>query len=191
MVNRVDIRFADDELLRFENMIGALGEAKARIGLARAVNRVTRTVNGRVIRAIAKQSSIPRLIVKRSVRMSLAAHQGTGPIAGMVIATGEPVPLKHFGARQFKFGVRARVWGKMQRFPGTFIFAGTFRSGKYVRNGHVFQRSTSASLPIVRQDGPAVPDELVKNESLRVFEDTVRIMLPDRAMHELSRLLNA
>lgn len=187
----ISIKLADDELRRFENMIGALGREKARVGLSRAVNRVTRTVQTRVIRAIARQSSIPTAIVRRSIYTKLSSQKGDGPIEGIVSAQGDPVPLKHFSAKQFSFGVKARIWGKWQRFPGTFIWAGTFRSGKAVRNGHVFQRVTASSLPIVRQDGPAVPDELVRDKSLEAFEETVRTMLPARAMHELSRLLNA
>lgn len=191
MSSLVNIRFADDELRRFENMIGALGEREARRGLARAVNRVTRTVEGRVIRAIVKQSSIPRAIVKRSIKTRLAAHKGDGPLHGVISAIGDDLSLKHFAARQFRFGVKARLYGKWERFPGTFIWAGTYRSGQAVANGHVWQRTSGASLPIEMLRGPAVPDELIRDQALQVFEDTVRAMLPARAMHELSRLLNA
>lgn len=186
----VRIEFADDELERFANMLGALGEADARKALSRAVNRVTRTVEGRVVRAIAKQSSIPAKIVRASVKSRLSAHKGTGPISGVVIATGEPISLKHFGARQFSFGVRAKIWGEVRRFPGTFIFAGTFRSGKPVAGGHVWQRTSKKSLPIEKQLGPNVPDEMVRSQSLRVYEETVRTMLPARAQHEIGRILD-
>lgn len=192
MATLATIRFADDELARFQNMIGALGEAEARRGLARAVNRVTRTVEGRVIRAIVKQSSIPRAIVKRSIKTRLAPHKGDGPLQGVISAIGDDLSLKHFRARQFAFGVKARIWNKWERFPGTFIWAGTYRSGKAVANGHVWQRTNgSASLPIEMMRGPSVPDELIRDEAQRQFEETVRTMLPARAMHELSRLLNA
>lgn len=191
MIKTIDIRFADDELRRFENMIGALGEGKARVGLARAVNRVTDTVHTRVIRAIVKQSSIPRDIVRRSVEKTKVAHNGSGPLQGVVYAFGDDIPLKHFRAKQFAFGVKAKVWGNWKRFPGTFIWAGTYRSGKAVGNEHVFHRLTAKSLPLEMMKGPAVPDELVKNEAEKEYERAVRDMLPARAMHELSRLLNA
>lgn len=186
----VRIEFADGELDSFANMLGALGEKQARVALSRAVNRVTRTVEGRVVRAIAKQSSIPAKIVRASVKSRLSAHKGDGPISGIVLATGEPLSLKHFGARQFSFGVRAKIWGKTTRFPGTFIFAGTFRSGKPVAGGHVWQRTTADSLPIEKQLGPSVPEEMVRDQSLRVYEETVRTMLPARAQHEIGRILD-
>lgn len=187
----IKVSFADDELKRFENMIGALGAGKARQALARAVNRTTKTVEGRVVRAIAKQSSIPTKIVRRSIKTRLAAHKGNTPLIGSVRAIGDDLSLKHFSAKQFSFGVKAKIWGSWHRFPTTFIWAGTYRSGKAVANGHVWQRTTKDSLPIELQRGPAVPDELVKNESLKQYEATVRTMLPARAMHELTRLLNA
>lgn len=187
----VNIRFADDELKRMENMIGALGNEQARVGLARAVNRVTDTVRTRVIRAVAKQSSLPQKVVRKRVKAQKAAHKGTSEISGMVYSTGSPLSLYYFGAKQFSWGVRAKVWGSFQRFPGTFIWAGTWKSGKAVANEHVFARTTKDSLPIERQDGASIPEEMVKGESVRVYEQTVRDMLPARAMHELSRLLNA
>lgn len=191
MTRALTISFADDELRRFENMLGAVGEKDGRKALARAVNRTTRTVEGRVIRAIAKQSSIPIKIVRKSIKTRLAAHKGDGPLVGRISAIGDDLPLKHFAAKQFKFGVKAKLWNKWHRFPGFFIWAGTYQSGKAVMNEHVWSRSTAASFPIQMEKGPAVPDELVDRQSARIYEETVRTMLPARAMHELSRLLNA
>ncbi len=187
----VNIRLADDELIRFQNIMGALGEKEARKGLVRAVNRVTRTVHGRVIRAVVKQSSIPRKLVAKSIKMTLAAQKGSGPVYGRIAAIGDDLSLKHFQSKQFAYGVKAKIWGKWHRFPGTFIWAGTYRSGKPVGNEHVFQRTTRQSLPIEIMRGTAVPDELIRDQAEKTFEQTVRDMLPQRAMHELTRLLNA
>lgn len=187
----VRIAFADDEIARFGNMLGALSEGDARKAMARAINRVTRTVEGRVVRAIARQSSIPVKIARRAIRSRMAAQKGLGPLYGTVSAIGAPLSLKHFRATQFGYGVRAKIWGKSTRFPGTFIWAGTYRSGKAVGNGHVFARTSKKSFPIELQVGPSVPEEMVKGESEKVFDQTVRTMLPARAMHEISRLLKA
>lgn len=188
---QVRIAFADDELKRFENMLGAIGAAQGRAALARAVNRTTRSVESRVIRAVAKQSSIPTKIARRSIKAKLAAHKGNGPLVGIVSGIGDGLSLKHFRAKQFSWGVKAKLWGSWHRFPGTFIWAGTFRSGQAVANGHVWQRTSAASFPIEMQRGPAVPDEMVKGEAVKAYEEVVRTMLPARAMHELTRLLQA
>ena len=179
----------DDVLKRYANQIGALGKRKAHQALARAVNRTTHTVHGRVARAIVKQSSIPARIVRQQLSKQTVRLGSGGALEGAVFASGRHVPLKEFRPRQFTWGVRVKLWGKQTRLKGMFIFAGTYRSGKHVGNGHVFQRVTTASLPIEMQTGPAVPIEMVRGESAKEFERTVTSMLPDRIAHEIGRLL--
>lgn len=190
MTNRIIIKAVDSKLASYSNMLAAVGNGAGRKAMARAVNRTTNTVQGRVIRAVAKQSSIPVKIVRRAIKKRLASHKGSGPLQGEVFATGSPLSLKYFNARQFSWGVRAKIRGKTERFPGMFIFGGTFRSGKAVANGHVFQRTTANSKPIEKQVGPSIPEEMVRDESLRQFETTVQSMLPARIAHELGRILN-
>jgi hypothetical protein len=190
MTNRIIVKATDANIERFSNMLAAVGAADGRKAMARAVNRTTNTVHGRVIRAVAKQSSIPVKIVRRAIKKRLASHKGSGPLQGEVYGTGSPLSLKYFGAKQFSFGVRAKIRGKSVRLPGMFIFAGTFRSGQAVANGHVFQRTTANSKPIEKQTGPSIPEEMVRDESLRIFELTVQSMLPARVSHELGRILN-
>ena len=186
---RVEVDLKDQVLSNFANQIGAIGEEKGRQAMARAVNRVTRTVEGRVARAVAKQSSIPTYIVRTQIGRRLAAHKGNGPLEGIVYATGSPLPLKVFNPKQFSWGVRAKVWGHMERFPSQFMYGGRWNSGKLIAGGHVFARTTANRLPIEKQFGPSVPEELVRDEAARVFHHTVQTMLPKRIAHELSRLL--
>ncbi len=185
----ITIEQRDDILKNFGNQIGALGKGDAHKALARAVNRVTTTLQGRVVRVIAKQSSIKTAVVRRSIRRELVKPGSNQALEGKIIATGRPIPLDEFNARQFSFGVKAKVWGRVQRFPGTFIFAGTYRSGNPVGNGHVFHRTTRDSHPIEVLYGPSVPEEMVKDESAKVFQSTVALMLPVRVAHEVGRLL--
>jgi len=185
----ITIEQRDDILRNFGNQIGALGRGDAHKALARAVNRTTTTVQGRVIRVIAKQSSIKSAIVRRSIRRELVRPGSGQALEGTITATGRPIPLKEFSASQFSYGVKARVWGRVQRFPGTFIFAGTYRSGNPVGNGHVLHRTTRDSHPIEVLYGPSVPEEMIKDESAKVFHETVAMMLPVRVAHEVGRLL--
>lgn len=186
---QITVRIADDQLRRFQNMAGALGEQKARVAYARAINRTTNSVHGKVIRAVAKQTSIPTAIVRRAVKKSLAAHKGDGPLQGVIYATGRPLSLKHFGAKQFSWGVRAKVWGQFDRWEGSFIYGGTWKSGKPAFEGHVMTRVGTDSFPVKRENGPAVPEGLIAGEAATAFANTVAEMLPNRVMHELSRLL--
>lgn len=184
------IRPADDVLIRFSNMLGAVGSAKGHKALARAVNRVTNTIHGRVIKAIRRQSGIPTAIIRRQVKKRLASTsigQG-GALEGVVWATGSPLSLKYFRAKQFSFGVRAIINGSQRRYPGAFMGP---RPGVLAKRlgGHVWVRTSSARLPIEQLFGPSVPEELVRGESEREFRHLATTMLPDRVMHELSRML--
>lgn len=184
---RVIITPADDLIRRYGNQIGALGSGKAHAALARAINRTTTTVHGRVIRAIRKQSDIPTAIIRRQVKRRLASVKG-GALEGMVFATGSPLSLKHFRAKQFSFGVKAKWGGKWHEYQSAFMGP---RPGTIAPKlgGNVFVRTSSSRLPIEMLFGPSVPEELVRGESARVFEEVVRTMLPARVQHELGRLL--
>lgn len=187
----ISIRFTDDQLTRFENMIDALGSEQARVGLARAVNRVTRTVYSRSKRAIAKKTGLPVATVDNFMWMSLAAHNGGGAIKGEVIASQmKDLSLKLFGARQFSWGVRTKEGGAFKRYPHAFIFSGTWKSGNPVANGHAFVRVGKKSLPIRKLVSDiSIPATLMDDEITRAAQATVDTMLPERASHELGRLL--
>ena len=68
-----------------------------------------------------------------------------------------------------------------------FIMAGRWTSGDPIAQGHVFQRVTSSSLPIEKQFGPSVPEEIVKNESAEAF-NRVADELPGRIAHEIAQV---
>lgn len=191
------IKPADDILRRFGNQLGAVGSAQGHKALARAVNRVTNTVHGRVVRAIRKQSDIPTAIIRKEVKKRLASTSpGKGALEGVIWATGKPISLKHFKARQFSFGVKAKWGGEWHKYPGAFMGP---RPGIIAPrlNGHVFMRTMAQTwingerTPIEMQFGPSVPEELVRGESERIFRETVETMLPDRIAHELSRMLSS
>lgn len=187
---RIVVRPMDDLIARFGNQLGAVGSAKAHKALARAVNRVTNTVHGRVVRAIRKQSDIPTAIIRRSIGKRLASPNAGhgGGLEGVIWSKGPPLSLKHFRAKQFSWGVRAKHGGKWHRYPSAFMGP---RPGVIAPRlgGHVFARTTAKRTPIEMLFGPAVPEEMIRGESERVFRETVADMLPARVAHELSRML--
>jgi len=186
---RVQIVAGDDILAAFGNQIAALGAGDARKALARAVNRTTTTVRSRVIRAIVKQSSIPRAIVAKQVKQRLASTRlDGGALEGVVYASGRPISLKYFQAHQFSWGVRAKVYGQWQRFPHAFMGPkpGIIAPALH---GNVFMRINVKRTPIRMLEGPSVPEEMIRGEAKKVFEETVATMLPERVRHEIGRLL--
>ena len=180
----VDLRFQDNEHLRFVEAIGKLGSERAvTTAYRRAINRVGDTARNQVQKALAKQGGLTQGALKAHGRFGVTRAKAAD-LAYVIASSGNHLPLRLFGARQFAYGVRARPWGRSQRFPGVFIFAGHPRSGQPVNaSGDAFHRSTGASYPIERMFGPAVPVEMVKGASAEAFERTAA-ELPKRVAHE-------
>ena len=193
---RITIAPTDNILERFSEQLRQMSDGKAHKGLARAINRTTDVTYTRVTRAIVKQSSIPRHIVQdrtRKVRVAVGVP-GTD-LEGRIIARGKGVPLKEFAVKQLSYGVRVKLFGKMQRMPGDFIFAGTHKSGIAAYNGHTLTRTGEENPKSGRNNairptyGPSVTGEMVERLSKQEYERTVAEMLPARVQHELARLL--
>jgi hypothetical protein len=77
--------------------------------------------------------------------------------------TGRHLPLSFFGAKQFSYGVRAKIWGKAQSFRSAFVVK---RYG-----GGVFKRTGKARFPIEQLWGPAVPVEMLRDEAYAAWTD--------------------
>ena len=179
----------DRNVEAYARALQSLGDKDGHRAMARAINRVVDMAYTRVVRAVSQQSSIKQALVRRDTGKRKIQPGRGGDLEGQIRAYGWPIPLREFGAVQFKTGVRARVFGKLTRFPGTFINAGRYYTRNPVGAGHVFQRTTADSLPIERQDGPAVATELVRGRSADVFQSLSAQQLPIRIRHELSGLL--
>lgn len=146
------VRSNDRVLASFANGLGALGEARSRQVMARALNRTGGPTLTKVRRELARATSAPMSIIRRQVVAS-KAWAGDGSIPGKldfkIRATGNPLPLRVFKPVEFKFGVRARVWGRFQRFEGAFTRGGLFpdRVALAKGGGNVFARTGKARLP--------------------------------------------
>jgi hypothetical protein len=132
-----------------------------------------------VTRALAKQTGVKYGAVKKALLVQRANYDRG---VFRITAKGGYISLKEFGARQTKAGVSAMVWGKRRVFPHSFI------SQKL--GGHVFVRMGKDRKPIRKMWGPALPNELIKDETAAVFLSTVQAELPRRVAYEVSALLN-
>lgn len=185
----ISIKSRDKILARFGNQLGALGEGKGRVAMARALNHTGRKANTAVKRALRKQTSIPATIIAKSMRTRAAAQQGDKALEFAIIGTGSELSLRYFSPRQFKYGVRARVWGKMQQFKGMFGAPGDNPKLVAKLGGEIFHRVGKDRFPIERGYGPSVPKEMIKDEALKAFEETASKGLEERLAHEIGRML--
>ncbi|MDF1599636.1 phage tail protein [Mesorhizobium sp. YIM 152430] len=184
----ISVRPADDVLKRYGNMLGSVSGREGHRAMARAINRTVVGAHVQVSRAVAKQSSIPLAEVRRSMKRKMVNPGSRGALQGALEASSPAKPIRDFMPKQFAWGVRVKAWGKMQRYPGAFIFAGTFKSGKPVAKFHALVNRRTAINPLEIMYGPSVPQEMVRRPSSDVFETTAYRILPQRLHHELGRL---
>lgn len=184
----VTIQPADDVLRRYAGMLGAVSGREGHRAMARAINRTVVGTYVQVSRAVAKQSSIPLAEVRSAIKRKMVNPGSRGVLEGALEASSSAKPIRDFKPKQFSWGVRVKAWGKMQRYAGAFIFAGTFKSGKPVAKFHALINRRTAVNPLEIMYGPSVPQEMVRRPSRDVFETTAYRILPQRLHHELGRL---
>lgn len=174
----VIVRVDWSDLKRLENMFEAAGD-QAPHAVRRALNHVGDRTRTRVVRLLAQQTGAK----SRAIRAALTVKRATYSRSYYsIMASGSHIPLKEFGARQAKRGVSAKPWNKRRIFGGTFVV------GQY--GGNAFRRTGDKRFPIKMLWGPAIPKELVKDETAEGFMSFVGQALPDRIGHELGQILS-
>lgn len=157
---RVVFLDADDVRLRFEAACARLGEGEARRAFSMTLNKEGRKSFTQMRRALIRQSSIPRAAVNAAMRFKPSTR---ATLSTTTSGSGRHLPLSMFGARQFSYGVRAKIWGRAQTFRSAFVVK---RYG-----GGVFKRKGKARFPISQLWGPAVPVEMLRDEAHAAWTD--------------------
>ena len=170
---RVQFLEADDVRTRFEAACTRLGESDARRAFSMALNKEGRKSFTQLRRSLAQQSSIPRGAVNASTRFKSASRSTMSTVTS---GTGRHLPLSFFGAKQFSYGVRAKIWGRAQTFRSAFVVK---RYG-----GGVFKRTGKGRYPIEQLWGPAVPVEMLRDEAYAAWTDQ-----HPRVLNESARLI--
>ena len=171
----MQVRFldADDVRIRFEAAITRMGEGEARRAFSMALNKEGRKSFTQMRRSLAQQSSIPRGAVNVATRFMFATRN---TMATVTSGTGRHLPLSFFSAKQFSYGVRAKIWGRAQTFRSAFVVK-RYGSGVFKRNG-------KARLPIEQLWGPSVPVEMLRDEAYGAWTEQ-----HPRVLTESSRLI--
>lgn len=171
------IKELDQTLVKYHAMIQRVGERDAARAFAAALNHEVAKSHTAVKKALQHQTGIPKGTIASSMSLKKAS---TKNLVAVIEGRGRALPLKLFSARQFKYGVAAKPWGRKQKFPGAFIIKSY--------EGNVFHRTSRKRGPLEGMFGPSIPKEMVKDETLQTFEQSGNAVM-DRAMHELSRIL--
>lgn len=180
-------RWSNDAIKRFDNQLKALGK-EAPKALQRAIARAGDQARTQVYRALTKQTGLPRKTIVKAVKVKRPSWTD---LSYTMTTEGGNISLKYFSPRETRKGVVAKPFGKSTLFAGSFMKGGRFpnRSGN-VFGGHAFHRLTGKRFPIEKTKSEVViPEEMIKGETLKVFNQTVDKVLPARVEHEIGRLL--
>ena len=171
----MQVRFLepDDVRIRFEAACTRLGGGEARRIFSMTLNKEGRKSFTQLRRALAQQSSIPRGAVNAATRFRSATRADLTTITS---GSGRHLPLSFFGAKQFSYGVRAKIWGRAQTFPSAFVVA-RYGDG-------VFKRTGAKRFPIEQLWGPSVPAEMLRDEAYAAWQEQ-----HPRILTESSRLI--
>jgi hypothetical protein len=165
-------------LLSVENVLKQLGN-QAPHAIRRAVNHTGDRALTQVTRTLAKQTGVKYSAVKKALFTQRATYSRA---SYTIRSKGGYIPLKEFDARQTAGGVSAAVWGKRRVYPHSFIVPSM--------GNNVFVRVGKERRPIRIMWGPALPNELVKDETAEIFLSTVASLLPARVAHEVQAILH-
>ncbi|WP_233872455.1 phage tail protein [Paraburkholderia adhaesiva] len=161
---------------------------------ARAVNKTATQARTSASRDVRKQGYNLRA---STIRKALALRRANpAKPAATLRATGRPVPLIDYGARQTKNGVSVRV--KNGRTVLRHAFIATMESGHkgvFERVSKTAHRRVSkngktywSGLPIRELFGPSIPDALANSTVEKAMTRLLETKFPAILAHEISRL---
>jgi len=122
-------------------------------------------------RAIAKELGLKQAVVASQMKKKRRA------LEFIVDSKGARLPLKYYSPRQTKKGVTVRIYGRRRLERSAFIVR------KY--DGNVYRRAGRERFPIVKLTGPAIPIEMIRDESVDAFREALQRVFPA----ELERLV--
>jgi len=114
----VIIRDLDQTRVHFEAAVQRVGEQEANRAFNRALNSEGDKVRTAVRRALRQQTGAKAPLINRETRSFRSTFSN---LVYTIEARGDHLGLSHFAPRQFRYGVRAKPWGRFQRFEGAFL----------------------------------------------------------------------
>jgi hypothetical protein len=175
----VIIRDLDQTRRHFENAVRLVGEQKATVAFNRALNSEGNKVRTQVRRSLRQQTGAKQDLINRETRSFRSSFSS---LTYTIEARGTHLGLSHFNPRQFAYGVRAKPWGRSQRFEKAFLVSSL--------SNNVFVREGKSRFPIRKMFGPAIPKEMVQDATREAFEAAQPDVLRE-ATRQLQRMIEA
>lgn len=158
--------------------------------VARALNKVAVTARAEASKSLqAEGYGIKASAIKASFRIKKATRSD---LEAWLRATGRPIPLINFDARQIRGGVSVKVKGKRTLLKHAFIatmpngHTGVFeRVGKAHKTRVSNGKTVRSGLPIKELFGPSIPAALSNRLVTASISSKIRTRFPEVLQQEL------
>lgn len=158
----------ENDIKRLRRGLSTLEHKVTPQATVRTLNRVAESSRTASAKHIAPQMEVRQCDVKRRMKTIKANRK---QLWAVIVASGNPIRLIAFKARQTARGVRAKAWNQTKTYKHSFI--APFKAGGKSKKG-VFVRLTSKRLPIKQLWGPGVKQLFKQKENDAVMQATVR-----------------
>lgn len=158
---KLDVRLDLTEVKRWATDVQ---KRKVPTAAARAINKTLTNVRTEASKQIRKERALSASTVKDALTIRRATKL---LLFGEVIASGRPIPLKEYQARETRAGVTVKVTPgkrKLVKHAGNKGFI------VHKIGDHVFARTGKERLPIKKLYGPSIPATFIKQRVLDVLD---------------------
>ncbi|MGB4191883.1 MAG: phage tail protein [Rickettsiales bacterium] len=160
----------ESNLKQFQKQLSALEQQAYPKAVTRTLNRVASSAKTASAKHIAPMMNAKQSDIKRRM---IEAKAYPRKVWASIIASGSPLKLIAFKARQTTRGVVAKAWGRTKLYRGTFIAPVKHGSS----TNAVYVRRSQHSLPVKQLYGPGVAQLFKQQENITIMQDTVRMRL--------------
>lgn len=193
----IHARWADENIKKYGKQIQELQKRFPKV-LPRIVNQVGNRAKTQVIRALTKQTGLPRKTIVKAIGNPAVARPG-GSLIYEMTSKGGDIRLKYFDARETRKGVTAKAFGKRTLYPGTFMKGGRFPNRVLVPqfDGHVYRRigygerrdGNRGEMITQVRSGVYIPKEMTTGATKSAFLQTAEPLLKQRVDAAIAKLL--
>ncbi len=147
----------DKSIAKLAKALGEDAPKKLKKEVAIAINAVAKSTRNGLAKEVAKELAVSQKQIKDGISVS---HRAKLEELSATVTQKESarIPLKQFGARQNKQGVRYKI----SKTKGTKFIKSAFQSERL--GNHVFKRESKSRLPIQKLYGPSAWGITTKND---------------------------
>ena len=158
--------------------------------LSSVIKRATSTVRSETIKGITEVYAISRQYIRAETTINMRTRNADGGVVGVVSFAGHKIPLYRFSVSPTLPVQRATVKAAVKRGNAQTPFDHAFIAK--MKSGHtgMFERDTSARLPISEFMGPSTAQMAENSVILAEVEGKAQEVINKRVEHEITRILN-